>query len=377
MRHKRTAAPALYTSRVTVSLETLDWHSFLARPPLTAPAPETLRTLAGASILVTGAGGSIGAALALRLTALSPARLVLLEASESHLFALENAFAEQAPQAHAVFALGGVADAALLDELFALHAPRLVFHAAAYKHVPLLEEQPLAAIANNVFGTRTLADAAAHCDAQLMLLSTDKAVAPASVMGATKRVAEQIVLARGGTALRLGNVLASRDSVAEVFAAELAAGRPLTVTDAAARRYFLTIDEAVNLLLTAAFEGPGLFAAALEKPHYIDDLARFLAEALSPERKVPIEYSHLRSGDKEAEQFWSSRETPHPAQAAGLFAVDSPQTRLLETELDVLAASLAARNTEAALAGLARLVPDYTPSATLRAFCGPHAEVAG
>jgi len=366
----------LYTSRVTASLETLDWHSFLARPHAPEPSHEALRRLAGTRILITGAGGSIGAALALRLAALAPARLILLEASESHLFALQNAFALHASQVPVAFALGGIADAALIDELFDRHAPQLVMHAAAFKHVPLLEEQPLAAIANNVFGTRTLAGAAARHSARLVLLSTDKAVAPASVMGATKRIAEQIMLANGGTALRLGNVLASRDSVAEVFAAELAAGRPLTVTDPAARRYFLTLDEAVNLLLAAALEGPGLFAADLKESHYIADLARFLAARLAPTRKVAIEFSHLRSGDKETEQFWSSRESARPAQTAGLLAIDSPRPGQLDAALDALHAALAARNTASALAELARLVPDFTPSPMLCALAQQHSSEA-
>jgi FlaA1/EpsC-like NDP-sugar epimerase len=361
---------------VTALLETLDWHGFLARPHVPAPLPEALRCLAGTRILITGAGGSIGAALALRLAALAPARLILLEASESHLFALQNAFVLHASKVPVAFALGGIADAALIDELFDRHAPQLVVHAAAFKHVPLLEEQPLAAIANNVFGTRALAEAAARHGARLVLLSTDKAVAPASVMGATKRIAEQIVLARSGTALRLGNVLASRDSVAEVFAAELAADRPLTVTDPAARRYFLTIDEAVNLLLAAAFEEPGLFAAVLEEPHYIADLARFLAAQLAPNRSVAIEFSHLRSGDKETEQFWSSRESARPAQATGLLTIDSPQPEQLDDALDALRAALAARDTASALAGLACLVPDFTPSTALLALAQQHAAEA-
>lgn len=364
-RLERAAARALYTSRVTASLETLDWYGFLARPQLPAPPPEALHHLNTARILVTGAGGSIGSALALRLASLAPAQLILLESSESHLFALQSAFAQLAPAVPVAFALGGIADTALLDELFCRHEPELVFHAAAFKHVPLLEEQPLAAIANNIFGTRALVRAAARHRARLVLLSTDKAAAPASLMGATKRVAEQIVLAQGGTAVRLGNVLASRDSVAEVFAAELAAGHPLTVTDPAARRYFLTIDEAVNLLLLAAAEDPGLFAAELAETHYIVDLANFLAAQLAPGRETPIVFSHLRSGDKETEQFWSERETPRPANTDGLLAIDSPQTTQLDAALDMLHAALKTRDTAAALHALMRLVPDFTPSTAL------------
>lgn len=360
---------------MTASPKILDWYSFLARPPLPEPAPAILEKLAGARILVTGAGGSIGAALALRLAALRPAKLVLLEASESHLFALQNTFAELAADAPAVFALGCVQDRALLDEMFALHAPGLVFHAAAFKHVPLLEEQPLAAIANNVFGTRVLSDAAKRHRARLVLLSTDKAVEPSSVMGATKRVAELMTLARGGTTLRLGNVLASRDSVAEVFAAATETGRAMRVTDAAARRYFLTIDEAVNLLLAASLAGPGLFAAALDVPHSIADLAHFLAHQLAPGRDVAIEFTHLRSGDKETEKLWGARETVRPA-CAGLMAVDSPIADRLDSALDALEAALEARDAAAALECLLKLAPEFAPSDAVRALTASRAEQA-
>lgn len=360
---------------MTASLKTLDWYSFLARPPLPEPAPAALEKLTDARILITGAGGSIGAALALRLAALKPAKLVLLEASESQLFALQNAFVELAADAPALFVLGGVQDRALLEEVFALHAPRLVFHAAAFKHVPLLEEQPLAAIANNVFGTRVLSDTAKRHRARLVLLSTDKAVEPSSVMGATKRVAELMTLARGGTALRLGNVLASRDSVAEVFAAAIEAGRALCVTDAAARRYFLTIDEAVSLLLVASLAEPGLFAAALDVPHAIADLAHFLARKLAPERDITIEFTHPRSGDKETEKLWGANETARPA-CAGLMAIDSPIADRLDGALDALEAALEARDAAAALECLSKLVPEFTPSDAVRALAASRTEQA-
>jgi len=362
---------------VATSLETLDWHVFLARPRLPAPSPHALDKLCGERILVTGAGGSIGAALALRLASLEPEQLILLDASESHLFELQAAFADRAPEVSVAFMLGNIHDATLLEEVFDLYAPRLVFHAAAFKQVPLLEEQPLAAIANNIFGTRSLVNAAVAHGARVVLLSTDKAVEPASVMGATKRVAEQIVLSAKGAAVRLGNVLASRDSVAEVFAADLAAGKPLIVTDPAARRYFLTIDEAVDMLLAAALEPthPTLLAAALPTPHFIADLARFLQSTLAPNNNTTIEFSHLRSGDKEVEKLWSAAEQTHPASTPGLLAIESPQasTAELRAALASLRTALSARDLAAAVAHLRALVPDYTPSAALCALAEPRA----
>lgn len=361
------AAP-IYTAGVIASLKTLNWSGFLGRKQVAPPAGAMLEALREAPILVAGAGGSIGSALAARLAALEAPGLVLLEASESHLYGLESEWAD----GRAVFRLGSVGDRALLEEIFAVHAPGLVFHAAAFKHVPLLEQQPLAAIENNVFGTLALVEAAG--DARVILLSTDKAAAPASVMGATKRVAEQIVLAAGGTALRLGNVLASRGSVAEVFASQIAAGRPLTITDPEARRYFLTIDEAVTLLLRTAVETefPALLAPALPAPHSITELARFMARELAPGRAIAMKFTGLRPGDKETEQFWSATERPGPAGAEGMFTIASPAPTAgqLRSALAQLRAAVDARDVGAALAQLQVLVPDYTPSAALLSLAG-------
>lgn len=337
---------------------------------MSEPQPELLNDLRRMRILIVGAGGSIGSALALRLAGLAPAALVLLETSESNLYALQREFADAGLAARAKFVLGSVSDRALLNEIFSVYAPDLVFHAAAYKHVPLLEEQPLAVIENNVFGTMALIEAARRT--RVVLLSTDKAAEPASIMGATKRVAEQVVTAAGGRALRLGNVLASRDSVAEVFAEQIEAGGPLTVTDPGAKRYFLTLDEAVNLLLAAAMEpdDPGVLALALAAPHGVKELAHFLARELAPGRDVPIRYTGLRPGDKEEERFWSVGETARPAVLAGLLRIEAKHEgdALLRAGLAALRAAVNARDVHAALVELQRLVPDYLPSAGLRAF---------
>jgi len=346
----------------------IDWHRFLARPPLPAPSSDTVSILVRHPILITGAGGSIGSALALRLAS-AGARTVLLESSESSLYDLHQDFASANVADIATFYLGNVAERSLLDEIFSLHHPRFVFHAAAFKHVPLIEQQPIAAIANNVFATEILAAAAFSHNTRVILLSTDKAVAPASMMGATKRVAEQIVLTAGGTVLRLGNVLASRGSVTEVFTRQIASGLPLTVTDPAARRYFLTIGEAVDLLISAAGEPqtPGLFAPQLPAPHYIADLARFMAQSLAPHCEASIEFSRLRAGDKETEQLWSASETPHPADSNSLVCLDSSSIargRLLDL-LANLHDAVRLRDPASALAVLRVIVSDYTPSSTV------------
>ena len=430
--------PANYTCPVIPSLHSVDWRDFLARPPLPSPSHEDLDALRQQPVLITGAGGSIGAALALRICALAPPKLILLEASENNLYTLEREWAAAAAANSGVTCrmtpiLGSTADRALLDEIFETHAPRIVFHAAAFKHVPLMEEQPLAAIQNNIFVTETLVRAAGAHGARVVLLSTDKAVEPASVMGATKRVAEQIVLAHGGTVLRLGNVLASRGSVAEVFAQQIALGGPLTVTDPTARRYFLTVSEAVNLLLLAAAlaqpstlsgapsfrllsgervgshhtspqplpSEPGapsirafgewvgshhtssqslphnpsaLLAPELPSAHLILDLARFMARALAPDREIAIDFIGLRPGDKESERLWAAGESTCPAGQSGMVLIQTsqPEPANLNGSLAPLRTAIDARDLPAAIAQLCAMVPDYTPSRTVLKLAGRH-----
>lgn len=349
------------------SLQSIDWHLFLARTPL--PSSANLAALRGKSILITGAGGSIGSALALRLAQLAPAELVLLESSESHLFALRSEFTKINPGSNTTFILGSVDHSALLDEIFSIHAPRIAFHTAAFKQVPLLQSQPLAAIDNNVFGTQSLVGASKRNQARVVLLSTDKAVQPASIMGATKRIGEHIALAASGTAVRLGNVLASRDSVAEVFAANIANREPIVVTDPAARRYFLTLNEAVDLLLAAASDSnsPALLAPDLPAPHFVADLARFMARTLAPDCETRIDFASLRPGDKESELLYSSTEEASPSTIDGLLSIHSP--RLSDAELHnalrSLRAAVDARDLAAAVECVRALVPDYTPGSTL------------
>ncbi len=253
-----------------------------------------------------------------------------------------------------------------MEELFAAHDPHIVFHAAAHKHVPIVEEQPLAAIANNVFGTATVTAVAAEHRAHVVLLSTDKAVAPVSLMGATKRVAEEMVVDSGGTVLRLGNVLASRGSVTEVFARQIARGGPLTVTDPSAHRYFLTMDEAVNLLLIAAAQSDScaLLAPTLPATHAIVELAGFMARELAPDHDIAIDFIGTRPGDKVTEMLWNEADFIHPAGIGNLVSIQSirPNPNEFRSALAALRAALDERNLSAAIAQLRLLVPDYQPS---------------
>jgi FlaA1/EpsC-like NDP-sugar epimerase len=351
---------------VTSSLEKLNWRSFLARPRLPSPPPEVLDALYQEPLLITGAGGSIGSALALRLATLSPSMLLLLESSEHGLYNLREAWEASNAACPMAPILGNVLDRSLLEEVFTAHAPRIVFHAAAFKHVPMMEEHPLEAIANNILGTETLVSVAGSHGAHVVLISTDKAVEPASVMGATKRVAEQIVLTAGGTVLRLGNVLASHGSVAGVFARQIAQGAPVTVTDPAARRYFLTMDEAVNLLLFAAARPvpAALLAPALTASHSIAELATFIAHELAPESQLSIDVIGLRPGDKQVERLWPEGEITRPVSQGEMVSIQTPLIAELDLlrGLDSLHAALEHRDLARALGHLRDLVPDYRPS---------------
>lgn len=364
----------IYTSSVIPSLQALNWHGFVARPPLPSPPPRALDAMLRHPILIAGAGGSIGSALARRLAALAPPNLRLLEASESSLYALQRDWSASGADSPITPILGNVADRALVEHIFEAYAPRLVFHAAAFKHVPLMEEQPFAAIANNIFATETLTKVASAHHARVLLLSTDKAVPPSSVMGATKRVAEHIVLAARGIVLRLGNVLSSRGSVAEIFARQIAHGGPITVTDPAARRYFLTLDEAVDLLLLAAAQSQpsAQLAPVLPSTHFIADLAHFMARERAPGRDIAIQFTEPRPGDKEAELLWSPGDPTHPVCAAtstesslaAMVSIQSPPLSApqLDAGLANLRIALDARDLAVALASLQSLVPDYAPS---------------
>lgn len=363
--HVNEKSDSIYTCPVTPPLSSLDWRTFLARPRLPSPSMDALDSLYHQSILITGAGGSIGSALALRLGHLAPSSLLLLDTSESRLYDLQQSWTAEGIPGSIKPILGNITDRTLLDEIFTVHAPRLVFHTAAFKHVAMMEEQPLAAIANNVFGTLVVTRAAQAAGARVVMLSSDKAVEPASIMGATKRLGEIIVLAAGGTVLRVGNVLGSRDSVTETFAQQLATGRPLTITDPAARRYFLTLDEAVNLILTAAAEPPpALLAPEIPAPTYITDLAHFMAASLAPGRNIELDFTAPRPGEKDPNDLWSESESPRPAAQPGLLSIQFPAIDELglESPLSALRFALDARDRDAALLQLRALVPEYDPA---------------
>jgi len=354
--------------------ESVDWYRFLARPRLPAADSAAEQILRGKSILVTGAGGSIGLSLAVRLAKLSPHKLILLEASESHLHELQSRFdrnqsVDQSADDRICY-LGNVTDEALLDEIFAQHQPDWIFHAAAHKHVSLLEGHPLAALANNVLGTHALCMRAEAGRSRMVLLTTDKAAAPTSMMGATKRVAELIVLAMGGTAVRLGNVLASRGSVVETFTRQIAQGKPITITDPEAARFWLTVEESIELLISAVAEANDsatdavLLVPNLVRTHLVEDLAKFVVSQLSPDRPPLVEFIGLGPGEKKLEVMWAEGEEVAVASRNGLRRIHTPlmPRKQLEFGLRELRLATGRRDLAEALAALQSLVPDYTPS---------------
>lgn len=282
--------------------------------------------LKGRAVLVSGGGGSIGSELCRQIARLEPSRLVVLEQSEFNLYSIDLEIRRAFPELHFVAVLGDVGDPVIVDQVFTRHTPDIVFHAAAYKHVPLLEEQVRSAVLNNVFGTATLASAAdRHGCRSFVLISTDKAVNPSNIMGVTKRVAEiycQTLNERSRTrfvTVRFGNVLGSAGSVIPLFQKQIAAGGPVTVTHPEIMRYFMTIPEACQLILQANVIGEGgeIFVLDMGQPIKI----RYLAEQLillsgkRPDGDIKIVYTGLRPGEKLYEELFHSgeqlRETGH------------------------------------------------------------------
>ncbi len=318
----------LVSGRVTVSqIRHVELDDLLGRDPVSLDTAGLRQWLSGHVVLVTGAGGSIGAELCRQVAGYRPQRLIFLELNEYALYGMEQQFAQRYPQLPIVCAVGDVKDAARVDQVMAQHRPSVVFHAAAYKHVPLMEnENAWQAILNNVKGTRVLADAAQRHDVEkFVLISTDKAVNPANVMGASKRLAEMVCQAlqqpRGTrfVMVRFGNVLGSTGSVIPKFREQIAHGGPVTVTHPDITRYFMSIPEAVQLVLQAGLMGQGgeVFVLDMGEPVKIADLARDMIRLSGfTESDIRVVYTGLRPGEKLYEELLAADEntvrTPHP-----------------------------------------------------------------
>jgi O-antigen biosynthesis protein WbqV len=375
------------TEAERIELRPVAIEDLLNRPQVTLDRPGMARLVQGRRVLLTGAGGSIGSELARQLAALCPASLVLLDQSEYALWQVDLEISEMSPDLPRRAVIADVRDTERIGSVFGAYSPELVFHAAALKHVPMVEANPIEGILTNVAGTRIVADAARRTGAAAMvLISTDKAVNPKSLMGATKRVAEMYcqaldIAARSGgegmrcVTVRFGNVLGSTGSVVPLFRRQLERGGPLTVTHADMQRYFMTVGEAVGLVLQACVVGldqahapggeqGGIFVLDMGKPIRIVELARQMIRlaGLRPDRDVRIEFTGLRPGEKLHEELFHGREPPVPTGHPGLL-IAAPRTAdvgSVARAIDEMVARCHAGQEQAALSAIMSLVPEFS-----------------
>jgi FlaA1/EpsC-like NDP-sugar epimerase len=328
------------------------------------------------TILVTGAGGCIGSALVQALASSDSNFLILVDHSEQNLYESDQLLQARGHKAHASI-LGDILDEALLIEVFEHYRPGTIYHAAAFKHVPLMESNPFAAVRNNSIGTWRLAKAAARFEASsLLLISTDKAVHPRSIMGVSKRIAELALLSTSGSntrmnVLRLGNVYGSRGSVVPLFEQQIERGGPVTVTHPDASRYFLSMDETVAVIRATSSlrDSRSIFVPKLNAPVKILDLAqRMIRErGLEAPRDIQIIFTGLRAGDKLEEELAFAHEVLEPTTLENLQRGKSgdADAQPLEDALERLSECIETRNLAGLLHELAVLVPEYQPSDTV------------
>ncbi len=363
------------------ALSPVDAADLLDRPPRTLDRERARALVAGKRVLVTGAGGTIGGELTRQVLELEPERLVLLDASEFNLYAIDQALREGGGPLVWTAELGDVRDVARLRVLFDRERPDVVLHAAALKHVPLMELNPPEAVLTNVGGAVNVARLARETCEALVFISTDKAVNPTNVMGATKRVAERAVqaLALGcpvrASVVRFGNVLGSTGSVAPLFERQIARGGPVTVTHRDMLRYFMTVQEAASLVLQAAAlpraDGAGAagegrtFVLDMGEPVRIDDLARqlILLHGLQPEIDIPITYTGLRPGEKLFEEIFYDVERVRPTSVDGVLAAfdPAPDWDGLAGPIETLLAAATSRDEPRVLDLLKALEPAFRP----------------
>ena len=323
-------------------------------------------------VLVTGAGGSIGSEICRQIMRVGPKQLLLLGHGENSIYLINQELKNIYKDGPIIPIIADIRDKQQLDQIFTQYNPQVVFHAAAHKHVPLMEIQPMAAVLNNIYGTRNVADVAGrHGVERFVMISTDKAVNPTSVMGATKRVAEKVIISMNDTydtkyiTVRFGNVLGSRGSVIPLFKKQIEAGGPVTVTDPEMTRYFMTIPEASQLVLQAGAMGKGgeVFLLDMGEPVKIIDLARNMIRlsGLEPDKDLHIEITGLRPGEKKYEELLTSEEGTNRTNHTKIFeaALDTVDRDWLiekistfdscETDMDVIGV-------------LQDIIPTYTPN---------------
>ncbi len=371
-----------------IELRPVAVEDLLGRPQTVLNRDAITGLIAGRRVLVTGAGGTIGSELTRQIAALGPAELTMVDAGEFNLYTIDGEIRGRFPKLPCNSVIADVRDRSRIAALFQQTRPDLVFHAAALKHVPLVEANPEEGVLTNAIGTRNVADAARTAGTRAMvLISTDKAINPSSVMGATKRVAEAYCQsldlgpgAEGASTrfmtVRFGNVLGSSGSVVPLFQRQLAAGGPLTVTHPDMRRYFMTVREAVELVLQASAYGSAhpngrgrIFVLDMGEPVKIVDLARNMIRlaGLRPEKDIRIEFTGLRPGEKLFEELLSEGETPTRTEADGVFQA-SPRVidhALINRTMAELEQAARAGDRPKTMSIIRTLVPDHTADAAI------------
>ena len=323
-------------------------EDLLNRAPIGLDPTPVRRLVRGRRVMVTGAGGSIGSELCRQIAALDPASIVLYERYENNLYAIGSELTDRGFGGIAIPVLGDITDRTRLSEVFRTQRPDIIFHAAAHKHVPLMEDNPCEAVKNNVYGTQLLADMAErHGVDRFIFISTDKAVNPTSVMGATKRIGELLIQAQAqgsGTSfftVRFGNVLASNGSVVPRFIEQIKAGGPVTVTHPEMRRYFMLIPEAVQLVLHAAAQGKTgrIYVLEMGEQVMVVDIARNLIRmaGLTPHEDIPITFTGLRPGEKLYEELVGEDEIVSPS---GIEKIDQVRQRRVPTPASLRAETM-------------------------------------
>ncbi|MFH8933327.1 polysaccharide biosynthesis protein [Streptomyces griseosporeus] len=375
VRHLPSYVAALRRDVVGGDLDAVDVRRLTGRGAIAVTRPGTGAVIAGRRVLVTGAGGSIGSELCRQVRRLQPSRLFLLDHDESHLQRLGLELYGSALHGDDIV-ISDIRDRARIDQVFAELRPDVVFHAAAHKHLPLLERHPCEGVKSNVTGTDNVVRAALAVQAErFVLISTDKAADPVSVLGATKRLAELIVQDRAGastvlTSVRFGNVLGSRGSLLTVLAEQLGSGRAVTVTHPDVARFFMTVSEAVGLVLEAArlARGGEVFVLDMGEQVRILDLVRTVAQALhvpDPE----IEFTGLQAGEKLRETLFAEHEVHLPTRHPRIHAAAPTSRDEVATALGSLSALYAAADTNDRAEVrrlLARMLPGFPAQAQVR-----------
>ena len=323
-------------------------------------------------VLVTGAGGSIGSEICRQIMRVGPKMLLLLGHGENSIYLINQELKNIYKDGPIIPIIADIRDKQQLDQIFTQYNPQVVFHAAAHKHVPLMEIQPMAAVLNNIYGTRNVADVAGrHGVERFVMISTDKAVNPTSVMGATKRVAEKVIISMNDTydtkyiTVRFGNVLGSRGSVIPLFKKQIEAGGPVTVTDPEMTRYFMTIPEASQLVLQAGAMGKGgeVFLLDMGEPVKIIDLARNMIRlsGLEPDKDIHIKITGLRPGEKKYEELLTSEEGTNRTNHTKIFeaALDTVDRDWL---IDKIATFDSCKTDMDVIGVLQDIIPTYTPN---------------